>query len=57
MATFFSFYAVSGALAAVGLLGLALLLPFAFLRSIAHGYEARIRRLEEELARREQPVP
>jgi hypothetical protein len=42
---------------AVGLLGFAVILSFGVLRSIVEGYEARIRRLEDTLTRREQPVP
>ncbi len=48
---------LSGALQTVGLLGVALILSFGALKSMVEGYEARIRRLEAELARREQPVP
>jgi hypothetical protein len=55
-ATFFSWYLSLRELA-VGLLGGAVLLSFGVQKSIVEGYEARIRRLEEKLARREQPIP
>jgi hypothetical protein len=42
---------------AVALLGFAVILSFGVLKSIVEGYEARIRRLEAELARLKQPVP
>jgi hypothetical protein len=55
-ATVVSWYLPSRELA-VGLLGFAVILSFGVLRSIVEGYEARVRRLEDTLTRREQPVP
>ena len=55
-ATFVSCYLSLRELA-VGLLGSAVLLSFAVLKSIVGGCEARVSRLEAELARRKQPVP